>query len=370
MRVLVGGVRHVGATHDEGGGRDGAPRRARGGGAGDGGVGAERRGHGSHGTIPTVALSTRFPSIAAIPFLRRDPGTSVPAVGEAARTDGDGSTGRSGRENGATRLLPEPVDGRVFRTTRRVRLAEADPSARLRLDAAARILQDVATDDSHDLGSLRARAWVVRRTVIEQVAAARYNEELSLSTFCSGLGSRWAERRISMRGSRGGRIETVTLWVHVDPGTGRPMRLTDDFVAVYAASTAGREVTARQEHEPVLPEDDDVHTMPWWPRVTDLDVLDHVNNAASWEVVEQAIDRAVERGLSDLDRSGRLRAEVEFREAVDADVVRSAMPLTVAWCVRHGVLGVTLWSTDGATAHVTARVMAFEPDDWMTEGER
>jgi acyl-ACP thioesterase len=276
--------------------------------------------------------------------------------------------GATARENGATRLLGEPLSGRVFRTERTVRLAEADAAGRLRLDAAARVLQDVATDDSHDLGTLRARAWVVRRTVIEQHVPARYNERLALSTFCSGLGTRWAERRISMTGDRGGRLETVTLWVHLDPGSGRPARLPDEFVAVYSEPAGGREVTARQLHEPVVPEDDDVHTMPWWPRVTDLDVLDHVNNAASWEVLEQSVDRAVERGLLPDMRKGPIRAEVEFRDPIDAEVVRSAMPMTVAYCVRDEVLDVTLWSIDGTTAHVTARLAALATDPVDDDG--
>lgn len=305
-------------------------------------------------------MSTEYRRIDAIPLPPRGPRASVAGVGEADRTDDEGSDRRPARENGATRVLPEPSTGRVFRTARRVRLAEADAAGRLRLDAAARILQDVATDDSHDLGTLRARAWVVRRTMIEQTGAARYNEQLDLATFCSGLGTRWAERRVSMVGDRGGRLETVTLWVHLDPGTGRPMRLTDDFVEVYAESAGGREVTARQLHDPVVPGDDDVHTMPWWPRVTDLDVLDHVNNAASWEVLEQTLDRVIERGLLTLDRSGPLRAEVEFRDAIGAEVVRSAMPLTVAHRVREGVLDTTLWSIDGDTAHVTARLTTME----------
>ena len=297
--------------------------------------------------------------VPSIPFVPRGSGASVAPVGDVD----EGAAGRAVRENGATRVLPEPPSGRVFRTQRSVRLAEADATGRLRLDAAARILQDVATDDSHDLGTLRARAWVVRRTVIEQTTALRYNERVALATFCSGMGSRWAERRVSMHGERGGRVETVTLWVHLDPESGRPMKLPEEFIEVYAESAGGREVTARQEHVPAVPEDDDVHTMPWWPRVTDLDVLDHVNNAASWEVLEQSIDRAVERGLFTVDRSGPLRAEVEFRDAIGSDVVRSAMPMTVAYCVRDGVLDVTLWSIDGVTAHVTARVHPIAVDD-------
>ena len=274
-----------------------------------------------------------------------------------------GTTDRADRENGATRLLPEPTAGRVFRTARRVRLAEADATGRLRLDAVARIVQDVATDDNDEMGRAGARTWVVRRTLIEQRTTARYTEPLSLSTWCTGTGTRWAERRVAIEGDRGGRLDSVSLWVHLDPESGRPARLPEEFLATYAPAAAGREVTARQVHDPIAPEDDDVHTMPWWPRVTDLDILDHVNNASSWEIVEQTIDRVVERGLLAIDRTGPLRAEVEFRDAIEAAVVRTSMPMTIAYRVRDGVLDLTLWSIDGDTAHVTARITTLDETD-------
>ena len=235
-------------------------------------------------------------------------------------------------------------------------MGDVDATGRLRLDAVARYLQDVATDDSDDLGSLEARAWVVRRTLIEQHQAPRNSEDLALATFCSGMGNRWAERRVSMAGAAGGSVEAVTLWVHLDPVTGRPKTLPAEFVATYTEPSGGREVTARQVHEPVIPGDDDVHTMPWWPRVTDLDVLNHVNNAVAWEVVEQTLERVRARELIDLDPAGSLRAEVEFSDAIDHGVVIAAMPLTIAYRVADGVLDVALWSTDGESMYVTAQL--------------
>lgn len=270
------------------------------------------------------------------------------------------STPRSERENGATRILPIPASGRVFRRERRVRLGDVDPTGRLRLDAAARYLQDVATDDSDDLGSLEARAWVVRRTMIEQRSALRHSEDLSLATFCSGMGTRWAERRVSMAGRRGGSIEAVTLWVHLDPITGRPKTLPADFVATYTEPSGGREVTARQVHQPVVPGDDDVHTMPWWPRVTDLDVLNHVNNAVAWEVLEQTVERVGDRGLIDIDLRGALRGEVEFRDAIDHHVVAASMPLTIAYRVEKYTLHLSLWSSDAETLFVTATLRQLD----------
>lgn len=275
-------------------------------------------------------------------------------MGDAETESPKASTRRSDRENGATRLLPIPESGRVFRRDRRVRLGDVDPTGRLRLDAAARYLQDVATDDSDDLGSLEARAWVVRRTVIEQRIALRNSEDLSLATFCSGMGNRWAERRVSMVGRRGGSVEAVTLWVHLDAVTGRPKTLPEDFVATYTEPSGGREVTARQMHDPVVPGDDEVHTMPWWPRVTDLDVLNHVNNAVAWEVLEQTVERVRARELISFDLHSAVRGEVEFRDAIDHEVVSASMPLTIAYRVVDDILQLSLWSTDAETVYITA----------------
>ena len=255
-------------------------------------------------------------------------------------------------------MLPIPPSGRVFRRNRRVRLGDVDPTGRLRFDGMARYMQDIATDDSDDLGSLEARAWVVRRTLIQQRQAPRNGEDLAMATFCSGMGTRWAERRVSMAGGRGGSVEAVTLWVHLDPVNGRPKPLPQDFIATYTEPSGGREVTARQIHEPVVPGDGAVHTMPWWPRVTDLDVLDHVNNAVAWEVVEQSLERVRARELLDLDPAGSVCAEVEFRDAISREVVVAAVPLTIAYRVVDDVLDIALWSIDSETVHFTARVTA------------
>ena len=265
------------------------------------------------------------------------------------------------RANGADELLPEPLEGRVFRSERRVRLGDVDPLGRLRLDACARYLQDVATDDSDDLGQLVTQAWVVRRTVIEQRRAAQIDERLALSTYCTGLGSRWAERRVAMVGSGGAQIDAVTLWVHLDPESGRPKTLPDEFRATYSVPSAGREVSARQLHDPVGSDAESATSFGWLPRATDLDVLDHVNNAIAWSVVEQvrasiAFANGWARG-DDRDMFARpFRAEVEFRDATSRTVVDSGEILRVVHRRDEDHTMITLWSADQSTAFMTAKV--------------
>src|SRR5688500_7198437 len=108
--------------------------------------------------------------------------------------------------------VPVPEGGRAFVGEQRVRLGDVDPAGRLRLDAVARYLQDVANDDAADAGLANAMGWVVRRTTIVVHRRARFREQLRLTTFCSGVGAGWAERRTSIRGSREAHLEAVALW--------------------------------------------------------------------------------------------------------------------------------------------------------------
>lgn len=214
------------------------------------------------------------------------------------------------RENGADRLVPLPSQGRIFTTSRRVRLGDVRPSGELRLDGIARYLQDVSNDDSTDAGLTDDSGWVVRRTVVEVHRPATYREMLSLTTFCSGIGGRWAERRVSLSGDAGASIEAATLWVHIDPTTGRPRALPEQFHDLYDTTVGGRKVSASLLHDTHPP----VVASSWqWPiRLTDLDPNGHVNNAASWEVVEEALTRWP-------GSSGPLRAELEYRDPILPD---------------------------------------------------
>ncbi len=241
-------------------------------------------------------------------------------------------------------LVPRPTVGRTFEEARRVRLADVSPGGRLRLDAATRYLQDVSADDTADAALPDAEAWVVRKTVIEVRSFPRYLEPLELATWCSGIGSRWAERRISIVGQSGASIEAATTWVHVDQASGRPKRVPVGFEALYGEAAGGRPVTARLQHpEPPA----GAPATPWALRFTDFDVLAHVNNAAYWEAVEEAL--ASRRELR-----APLRAELEHRTAIE----RGA---TVELVAVDGDEGLRVWLVaDGAVA-ASAHVQPLPP---------
>jgi acyl-ACP thioesterase len=116
----------------------------------------------------------------------------------------------------------------------------------------------------------------------------RFEEPLELATFCSGLGRMWAERRtsIAVNGGPAAQVEVVSLWVHLDPVSGRPTPLREDELAMWGESARGRKVTARLHH----PGPDRVQdTVPWRFRGTECDLAGHINNAAYFLPLEEEL---------------------------------------------------------------------------------
>lgn len=238
--------------------------------------------------------------------------------------------------------IAPPTAGRVYEHRRRVNLADGSPRGRVRVDALARMLQDVSDEDTTDAGFPPDEPWVVRRVDMGIRAFPSFRDVVTATTWCSGIGGRWAERRVRIVGDAGGQVDAAVLWVHLDRD-GRPARLPDRFDDLYAEASGGRRVRARLHHGsmPELP------AAPFPLRFTDFDVMGHVNNAVSWEPVEEAM--AAREGLQ-----APLRLSVEHPLPID----RGAEPRVA---VLDRVDGFDLWITDGARVCSTAEVRTWRP---------
>ena len=209
-----------------------------------------------------------------------------------------------------------------------MRLGDVDVDAALRLDATARYLQDVATDDAAEAALGNTYGWVVRRTMIEVHSPARLGERVDVATFCSGTGRSWAERRTVIEGNHGASIDAVALWIRVDPISGRPTGLGDDFLEVYGPSANGRRISTRLQLDD--PPSDAV-ARPWVVRRSDLDPLGHVNNAAQWAALEEVIGARL--GVAEVEH----RAPVEAGRNLDLLVSHDGDPIR-AWLVADGIV--------------------------------
>ena len=211
--------------------------------------------------------------------------------------------------------------GRSYERAMRPGIADADGAGRCRLDAMARWLQDIAYADLIDSGFEGRGAWIVRRTRIRVESFPRFGDQLELRTFCSGIGRFSAERRTSIRGE-GAVVETVALWICLDPERGRPMRFPNDFISVYEESAGGRDANVRLRH-PDPPED--AERSAWHFRASEMDPAGHINNSHYWAPLEEQ--------LADGAEPDRLDAEIEYRDPAmpgEVAVLRSGSSMWIA----------------------------------------
>jgi acyl-ACP thioesterase len=233
-------------------------------------------------------------------------------------------------------------DGRRVRLDQRVRLGDVTPRSRLRLDAAARYLQDVATDDGDDAALPAGRGWILRRLGLTIDRLPRLSEDLVLETRCTGLGigARWAERTTTVADSGGtGLLTGRAVWVYVDLVTGAPAALPPEFFAVYGDGPRDHRVSARLS----LPKlDASARRSAWALRRSDIDVFGHVNNANYWIPVEEWLGGP---------GAGRriTAAEIEFGQGIAPD---DACELAIDDAGDQ----VTIWFLVGDDTRATAQV--------------
>lgn len=187
-------------------------------------------------------------------------------------------------------LVPLPDQGRRYDDRRRVLLSDTTPDGRLRLDAIARFLHDIATLDNTDAPLADKGLWVIRSIDIEVFAWPRYLDAVALTTAVSGTGRAWAERRtdLSVRGDL--LVGAAAVWVNTRPDTGTPASLPEGFDEVYGEAAGGRRVRPSLVIDPPTGEPGAIWRIDL--RRSDLDIVDHVNNAIHLALVEEALWRA------------------------------------------------------------------------------
>ena len=210
--------------------------------------------------------------------------------------------------------------GRAFEREMRPGIADADAAGRCRLDAIARWLQDVAYADLVDAGFEGRGAWIVRRTRMRVETFPRFGDDLTVRTFCSGIGRFSAERRTSIRSERTV-VETVALWVCLDPEAGRPMRFPPDFLAAYEESAGGRDANVRLRH-PDPPAG--AAREPWRFRASEMDPAGHINNSHYWTPLEEEFAGAEPASID---------AEIEYRDPAmpgEVDLIRDGSSMWIS----------------------------------------
>lgn len=196
---------------------------------------------------------------------------------------------------GLTGQEARPVEGvdNGYLAGYRVRFDEAAPDGNLRTSALLRYAQDIAWRHSEQLGfdrdwyRERGLGWVVRGVELELAAPIPLGTTLRVSTAVVGHRRIWARRLAFCHFADGGLAARITTdWVLID-GRGRVVRIPDDFGVAFANPEVKSEllrIRAEDGHPAAR------HTLTVRP--SDLDPVDHVNNAIYVDWLEEAIEAA------------------------------------------------------------------------------
>ena len=229
---------------------------------------------------------------------------------------------------------PVPRVGNGFLAGYRVRFDEAGPDGMMRTSSLLRYAQDIAWRHSEHLGFdrnwylARGLGWVVRGVELELHAPVPMGHTLRVSTAVVGHRRIWARRMGECRLADGSLAARVTTdWVLLD-GRNRIVRIPNDFGVAFVNPEVGGDIL-----RVAAPSGDPIASAGLAVRRTDLDPLDHVNNAVYVDWLSEALDAAGWRGA--LEGQGRLlRLEYLASAEHGNDVVVDLFGDAATWTAR------------------------------------
>ena len=210
-----------------------------------------------------------------------------------------------------TNFIEPLVTSRQFHFNRRVALSDTDPTGRLRLDACARYLQDVAAFDAIDADISAIGIWLLRKNKIVVEELPTYGTEVKSMTYLTGSGRAWVERTsiISHSGSGKALVRAKALWVLTSPETGAPISVPDSLYEIYGPLATVHKVAIRDGKRQSLPAE--ASRFDWQIRISDQDIRGHLNNATYLEALEEALYR---EGVK-LTTNQKMKCQITYRES-------------------------------------------------------
>lgn len=128
----------------------------------------------------------------------------------------------------------------MYRMKANIRYSECGPDNKLRLASIINYFQDCTTENSEKLGVGHAylkeqkRAWVLNSWQVVVCRKPEVGESIEVCTWATGFKGVFGPRDFCMQTADGEVLAYAhTLWVYIDTETGRPVKPTDEEIAVY-----------------------------------------------------------------------------------------------------------------------------------------
>ncbi|GHO69737.1 hypothetical protein KSC_086290 [Ktedonobacter sp. SOSP1-52] len=207
---------------------------------------------------------------------------------------------------------------RQFYHTHTVRYDECDNYGYLTPAAFLRYMQEIASLDAEDIQLGGEGYWIVKRTVISFAAPIKIHTKLDLKTFGMGFTRITAQRGYAayLAGEPHDTpvVSARTLWVYVDK-RGRPTRMPEGTAEIWLPDGP----QPQQPEAPLSPfPESEPHRSEATVRFSDTDLMQHMNNAAYVEALDNAAWEAyAQAGITPDKAMPQIRSyDIEYAESI------------------------------------------------------
>lgn len=128
----------------------------------------------------------------------------------------------------------------MYKMNGRVRYSECGIDNKIKLPAIINYFQDCTTENSeqigvgHDYLVGRERAWILNSWQVEIMRRPHVGESIEVGTWATGFKGVFGPRDFCMKTPEGEEIARAhSLWVYIDTESGRPVKPTEEEIAVY-----------------------------------------------------------------------------------------------------------------------------------------
>lgn len=181
----------------------------------------------------------------------------------------------------------------MYKINGRVRYSECGIDNKIKLPAIINYFQDCTTENSetigvgHDYLVDRKRAWILNSWQVEILRRPQVRESIEVSTWATGFKGVFGPRDFCMKTAEGEELARAhSLWVYIDTESGRPIKPTEEEIAVYEV---GKPISMEEVSRKIkVPEGAVVvDTFPVHKYHIDTNV--HVNNSKYIELACEAL---------------------------------------------------------------------------------
>ena len=184
---------------------------------------------------------------------------------------------------------------RQFRLIHTVRYDECNCDGVLTPVAFARYMQDIASRDAEDSQLIGEGDWIIKRTKMSFASSIPLHTNLELKTFGIGFSRITALRGYEAHQALAPQDEPVasaqTLWVYVN-SSGRPVRLPERTAQIWQPD--GVLPPQPEQPFPAAPLRPPI-TTPALVQFSEIDLMQHLNNASAVELLDNAAWEALAR---------------------------------------------------------------------------